>query len=370
MLRRLVIVPAVVALLACAAVADAASAWTIQPTPNPPLGHFNTLASVGCTSPAECVAVGATAGTGGLSEVWNGTKWRIKPVATFRGSQIALMDVSCPASANCMATTGFRVTEHWNGSAWTIERLAEPPSTTSFEMLAVSCPAATDCTGFGAYTANDTCAGVAETWNGSSWAVQSTVPGGCVRSNCRVAHNFCSLVAISCPTTGSCMAVGRGVTEFWNGSTWTAEPVASPGPHFVPSLTAVSCTAAGSCTAVGTSTEGRLIKTLAEHWDGTSWTIRATRNPGGDHGAALDGVSCPSAANCTAVGNTGGATADTLAEHWNGTSWTVQPTPNPAGSVQNFLDGVSCPTAAHCTATGEFFLGGGGGLGDTLAEAR
>ena len=359
MLRRLATVPAIIALLACcAASANAASGWKIQPTPNPPNGHFNTLSSVACTSISDCMAGGTIGGGIGLSELWNGSKWRLQPVAPFGQAAPALLDVSCPVAASCLATTGLRVTEHWNGSAWAIEHLARPaPSFTSFEMPAVSCVTATDCIGFGAYTANRTCAGVAETWNGSSWAVQATVPGGCGRSPCRNVLNNCSLVSISCPSASGCMAVGGGVSEFWNGTTWASEPIASPGGILKPALAAVSCTAADNCMAVGLAGDSAITKILAERWNGTAWAILPAPKPTGQHSAALSGVSCPSAANCTAAGSssdTSGITK-TLAEHWNGTAWAIQATPSPSGSSESFLDGVSCPVAAHCTATGSFF---------------
>ena len=135
--------------------------------------------------------------------------------------------------------------------------------------------------------------------------------------------------------------------------------------------------------------------TLAERWNGTSWTVQSTPNPTGaesshlngdlvhlrhgvhrrrelhqlvgttgtsvDAGRALErhrlddpahpqpagratailaGVSCTSATACTAVGNYRNSAGKlvTLAERWNGTSWTIQPTPNPTGA----------PAAASC----------------------
>jgi hypothetical protein len=365
-------VPAIVALLACSAVtADAATGWTIQPTPNPANGHFNALLSVACTATSDCVAVGTIGGNIGLSELWNGTKWRLQAVAPAGSAPPALLDVSCPVAADCVATTGLKLTERWDGHAWAINHLASPaPSFTSFEMPAVSCVTATDCTGFGAYTANGSCAGVAETWNGSTWAVQSTVPGGCGRSPCRNVQNNCSLVSISCPSATGCMAVGGGVSEFWNGTTWASEPLASPGGTLKPALASVSCTAAANCMAVGLAGDNAITKILAEQWNGTAWTILPAPKPAGQHSAALTGVSCPSATNCTAVGSSSDSSgiAKTLAEHWDGTAWTIQPTPNPISFSGNFLDGVSCPVAAHCTATGSFFASGTGS--DTLAEAR
>jgi hypothetical protein len=85
------------------------------------------------------------------------------------------------------------------------------------------------------------------------------------------------------------------------------------------------------------------------------WTIQHSPNvtlPGG----RIDSVSCTSATSCTAVGSfesTSGIT-DTLAEAWNGTSWTPQSTPDPAGAYSAELSAVSCPAAGSCEAGGYF----------------
>jgi hypothetical protein len=48
----------------------------------------------------------------------------------------------------------------------------------------------------------------------------------------------------------------------------------------------------------------------------------------------LNGVSCPSSISCTAVGYYfPGSGRQALAEHWNGTAWSIQHTPNPVGAV-------------------------------------
>ncbi len=101
-------------------------------------------------------------------------------------------------------------------------------------------------------------------------------------------------------------------------------------------LSGVSCTSATSCTAVGSydDSSAETSVTLAERWDGTSWTIQNTPNPANVHGSFLSGVSCTSATACTAVGNAAVEmlTVETLAEHWDGTSWTIETTPNASGA--------------------------------------
>jgi hypothetical protein len=99
-------------------------------------------------------------------------------------------------------------------------------------------------------------------------------------------------------------------------------------------LSGVSCTSARACIAVGSSgnsATGTQL-TLAERWNGTTWTVQSTPNPDGTN-FNLAGVACTSSDACTAVGsytNAQGSSA-TLVERWNGRSWTIQSAPFPAG---------------------------------------
>ncbi|MDQ6805931.1 MAG: hypothetical protein M3065_13410, partial [Actinomycetota bacterium] len=71
-----------------------------------------------------------------------------------------------------------------------------------------------------------------------------------------------------------------------------------------------------ACTAVGVIDRQRLGQaTLAEAWDGTTWTLQPTPNPAGSSGW-LSGVSCTSATACTAAGFSSGPV--TLAERYSG----------------------------------------------------
>ena len=78
-----------------------------------------------------------------------------------------------------------------------------------------------------------------------------------------------------------------------------------------------------ACTAVGWFVNG---VTLAEQWDGISWTIEPTLAPPGATLSATDAlsdVSCTSETDCTAVGEYTYLARSTvpLAEHWNGVNW-------------------------------------------------
>ncbi len=73
-------------------------------------------------------------------------------------------------------------------------------------------------------------------------------------------------------------------------------------------------------------------------------------------------MTCASAATCTAVGyyngngSPSGADTKTLIESWDGTHWSLVPSPSPASSP--VLNGISCASAAACTAAGFRFSGG------------
>jgi hypothetical protein len=60
--------------------------------------------------------------------------------------------------------------------------------------------------------------------------------------------------------------------------------------------------------------------TLAERWDGSTWTIQTTRTPSGATGVNLSGVSCTSDTACTAVGSytNSGGTQMAFAERYSG----------------------------------------------------
>jgi hypothetical protein len=69
--------------------------------------------------------------------------------------------------------------------------------------------------------------------------------------------------------------------------------------------------------------------TLAESWNGTTWSLLRAPNPGSTTNE-LRGVFCTSPSACMAVGDfTGIGNELTLAEFWNGTAWAVVKTPHP-----------------------------------------
>jgi hypothetical protein len=174
---------------------------------------------------------------------------------------------------------------------------------------------------------------------------------------------------VSCTSASACSAVGSYVNssgvevtlaERWNGTSWSIQSTPNPTEAKGNVLRGVSCTSSSACVAVGSDYTGGFpssaYSTLAEVWNGTSWSIQSIPNPTGEKGIVLSGVSCTSSSACTAVGdyvNSSGSEV-TLAEVWSGTSWTIQSTPNPSEANAAAMSGVSCTSAVLCTAVGDF----------------
>jgi hypothetical protein len=343
--------------------------WSIAAAPNPKGGFSAQLSGVSCASPTRCAAVGGYATTASglvekdLVEQWNGSSWSIVASPTLPaafgfigdlGDVAGLTGVSCPSPASCAAVGSSASAEHWNGTSWSIAPLVS--HTSQSQLLGVSCPSVTACNAVG--TSDDEA--LAERWNGTRWVLVAT-PGP-------VGAGDAALNSVSCPTTTTCFAVGSSTSasgsttkvliQQWNGAKWSMVSAPNPTGSNETQLSGVSCTSATDCAAVGFSSTATVQKSLAEHWNGTSWSIVPTPNASGAGDTSLGGVSCPSAASCMAVGTSvtvsaSSVTAKTLIERWNGTSWTIVPSPSPTGSSSlDRLSGVSCPSSSDCTAVG------------------
>jgi hypothetical protein len=228
----------------------------------------------------------------------------------------------------------------------------------------------------GQYTTNDTIGLFTERWNGTQWQLQTpAVPAHSVDS---------SLVGVSCPAVRDCTAVGFyayrpnaaftgrpqfTLAEHWNGFHWRIEPTpnpVAPAEGRVIQLNSVSCPGAKHCTAVGfyDSKAGYGIP-FAEHLRGSRWVIQSTPLPPTGQNGVLTGVSCPSLAACTAVGNYDSGTGPSpqpLAERWSGSSWKLVKIPQPAAHSTHSL-GVSCATESDCTAVGYYYFSHPRGFG-------
>lgn len=141
----------------------------------------------------------------------------------------------------------------------------------------------------------------------------------------------------------------------------TFNVVASPNGSGNNYLVSTSALNANDIWSVGNSTNpGPADQTLAEHWDGTSWTIVATPNPGGaTFSNDLNGVIAISANDVWAVGAYAtSAGANAFAMHWNGTGWNwslLQPVVNNPFSI---LFAVTATSTSDVWAVGTYYSAG------------
>jgi hypothetical protein len=329
------------------------------------------LDAVSCSSASACTATGnRLTQSAPLVERWDGTSLAVQQAAQPPGGNGPLTGVSCPDQSYCLAVgnTGDSppyarppYIEDWDGTTWSVMR---SPAVAG-SLAGVSCSAANACIAVGS-TAGTAGGALADEYgsamafrlSGQAWGAQlASSPAGSLASE---------LAGVSCPQASQCMAAGfsdgpqrnqTALAESWGGSQWTLWPVPSGKVRAAGSFAGVSCAGPADCTAVGSmsSSDGSTVP-LGESWDGSGWTASKLR-PAGQFTFA-DGVSCPAAKTCLAVGSHQhdgpGSASSPWAADWNGSRWVTLSPPRPAGSDDSTgLSAVSCVSATSCIAAGD-----------------
>ena len=361
-----------------------ASTW-LPTTSHDPADNVGDLVTFGvsCATSTFCVSVGFYYNSVNglpLIEQWNGTSWNAVTVtpALTPEFNFSLDGVSCVSATFCEAVGWYQTADGqpevpfavmWNGTSWSTQPVTLPAGQPGLQMNAVSCLSTTWCLA----TAGTNNGGelessaTSELWNGSQWTNVATAALPAVE-----AGDYSYLNGISCRTATFCMAVGGvantgsgdggALMEVWNGSAWSIAPSAPSAGFSI--LRSVSCAGTQFCAAVGntyvdSSSNGDLTDaSLAEMWNGSSWSVTPTPNPGGGNGDVLAGVSCFAATSCSAVGSYdtdgSGDFFQNQAAVWNGQSWTSVTTADRpvTGNPDGSLRGVDCLSNWACMATG------------------
>jgi hypothetical protein len=148
--------------------------------------------------------------------------------------------------------------------------------------------------------------------------------------------------------------IDRTLAEHWNGSSWSIVPTPNPSSTFFGDLSDVAAISTNDVWAVGFYQYDSLgdLHTFAEHWNGSSWSLTtATYNP--TSFSALLAVTAISSTNVWAVGTYVDPLDNlefTLAERWNGSSW-VAASPTASG-FDSQLFSVSAFNASDIWAVG------------------
>lgn len=353
--------------------------FVIVPSPNPtdPSATMNSdiLSQVSCPTPSFCVAVGTLTTDYGATQgmIESGTGASLKAVSSPVTKQGTLRGVSCVSATFCMAVGWYNPTdgeqplsEMWDGTAWSI--IPTPPTqlvTNGSGLNAVSCSSATSCVAVGG--------GLIESWNGSIWSLSANPD-----------TSDAMLFGVSCTSPKACVVVGNSIVsgthtviESLAAGIWSVMP--SPNAPNVSSnnfLNAVSCVTSAYCVAVGQYNAPPVVngppivngQNLTEVLSGGHWSILPSPNASNFDG--LSGVSCVAVSICLAAGqeSVGGAqpAEQTLIEVDLGGSWTIHQSANTSTNWENYLQGISCPSVTSCVAVGSTYETGPGA--ETLVE--
>jgi hypothetical protein len=362
------------------------TSWTVITSPN--IGTLaNRLTGVAAISSGDVWAVGMY--NQGSDDViplglhWNGTNWSSVPMPGRTGFADNILGVAA-VSSNDVWAVGYSfndqgatrsLIEHWNGTSWSIVTTPNPGSD---KLRGVSARAANDVWAVGDSN-NQT---LTLHWDGTQWVVVPSANVGptflnavdIVSANDVWAVGLYSIGANTSKTfterfAGPLCVTATPVATFTPDRSATVTPTATPGCganwNIVPSpnnnsaqnnyLNDVASLAANDAWAVGGysgGTDG--AHTLAQHWDGVSWSIVASPSPG--QGSELDGIATVAPNDVWAVGSYTGATQTlTLIEHWDGTEWAIIPSPN-VGEYANSLSSVTAISANDIWAVGQYRL--------------
>lgn len=225
---------------------------------------------------------------------------------------------------------------HWNGSAWKVQKspnVVPACSCLHYNVLyGVAATSPSNAWAVGYYRSNVPMrsGAVIEHWNGSAWTVQKTIPS--------TEEHFAVLRAIAAVSPSDAWAVGeverspqfpestaRTLILHYNGTAWLEQQ--SPNPSDADRypdvyLNGVTATSPSNAWAVGRT---GALRTFILHWNGTGWEEQKSPNPGAKSDT-LQGVAATSAADAWAVGqytyNRRGTFFDRpLLQRWNGMAW-------------------------------------------------
>jgi hypothetical protein len=293
-----------------------------------------------------------------LAEHFNGRSWKRIPTPRLSSGEVNPPSAEffgvAGASSNDVWAVGVRtgpdnpdfgeqLIEHWNGASWSVDTTG--PEIEGDGLKGVTAVSSNNIWAVGETSGN----ALVEQWNGVSWSIVSN----------SVISGAGALSSVSADSANDVWAVGEAgnggppILHF-NGTSWSQlANVAGLDPV---SVSAISPTDVWAVGTVGVFFNHRLHRQAAiEHWDGTSWSIIPSPDPTNSPGldSFLNGIVATSATDIWAVGlfytSTGGDA--TLTEHWDGTSWTIISSPNP-GNNSNGLSGAAALGDGTVTAVG------------------
>jgi hypothetical protein len=279
------------------------TAWHVVASPNPSAAS-DQLFDVEAVSASDVWAVGVQQDdfdepTEMLIEHWDGTSWKAVPgpssLADAAGAYLQGL-ARIPGSTRLWAVGGAKldfgqpsqpVVLRSNGTVWKV--VASPSFVDGGGLQGVAAIDATHAMAVGSSNAGSKDATLAETWNGSTWTTVAT-PNPKASSN-RLEHISLSSRGAEGWAVGTIWRKGHYATlaQRWDGSTWSTVATPSGGKKGKKSdrtLTGVVSLGPGLAWAVGVSEPATGSHALIERWDGAFWVEVAAPDPGGDDSLA------------------------------------------------------------------------------------
>jgi hypothetical protein len=280
--------------------------WTSVISPNAS-AEFNSLNAVAASGPSDVWAVGEYDPGSGVVQTliqhWDGSAWKIVASPNEGQSNNRLAGVAALSSTNAWAVGSADdgaggskpLILRWNGASWQrVLNLPSPPNADVVTLKGVAAVSATDI-----------------------WAVGSYRDGGAILEKTLILR--------------------------WNGTAWSI--VSSPNPQsFQNALNAVAVVSAGDVWAVGYTSDGTGYKTLTLRWNGSAWQTKNSPSPGSPNNELL-GVAAVAPDDVWAIGyanaNNDGSVYRTLALHWDGSTWQAVDRPSDSDSRLNAIDALA-----------------------------
>jgi hypothetical protein len=275
-----------------------------------------------------------------VAEHFDGTQWSVVPTPAVNNASlshlagVASSDVWAVGSVTTVVqrhkhstTTISTLIEHWDGTNWSV--VSSPTPANGGELGSVTAVSSNDLWAAGNVldSSGAPVSALVEHWDGTSWNIVSSSAFSGV-TNVVVsadASNDVWAVAFASSAAGAPFT-GPAVLHF-DGTSWSViNPNTGVTGVGIEALSATNVWAVGQ----GRDSDGDSFFARIEHFDGTSWSIVSSPrvNPPEplDTQSGLGGIVAISANDIWAVGE---ALNQTLTEHWDGTSWSVINSPDP-----------------------------------------
>jgi hypothetical protein len=289
-----------------------------------------------------------------LAEHFNGSSWSVFPTPAVND---ALVSVAASASNDVWAI-GNPITvadsptpfiTHWNGTSWSI--IDSPKLPKNSVLTGVTAPASNDAWVVGHTFGSSN--GIVEHWDGTRWSIVSSPAFTNVVAFAIAADSSTDVWAF-----GTSNVTGGPEALHFDGTTWTAIAAANSRFGFgVAALAALSPTDVWAAGGQADSDHDANVP-AAEHWDGTKWSLVPVPNPNPNLSTTSDsiflaGIAAISTNDIWAVGSfpTLGEPEQTFTEHWDGATWSIIPSPNP-GKGGNSLSAVTALSDGTVAAVG------------------